>query len=88
MTNPVLKRPTRAGVRARLLAVCNLAGSQAALARALDLNPKYIGKWTSGYVTPSTDTYILIGTKLGVSLDWLLLGAGRPPSKLSIPNNK
>ncbi len=70
-------------MRSRLLALRGSAGiSQRELSRLSGLAPPHVGAIESGDIeSPSGKALALIATTLGCSLDWLVRGAGEPPTE-------
>lgn len=57
-----------------------LGMTMAELAAAISVSPGNVGDWESEKrnSVPSASALVAIGSELGVSLDWLLLGVGSP----------
>ena len=70
-------RKIRAQIHKRVRIVVDDFGGVTAFATHNDLIPKYVYKWLSGGMVPSTDNLIKLAKISKVSPDWLLLGKGR-----------
>ena len=74
MLNPKLRKMKK-GLTFRLARVRG-ARSQRRFARDLGVFQQNINRYEAG-TTPHTDFLMTLGTKEGVSIDWLLFGKGR-----------
>lgn len=62
----------------RLLSLKKRDESDAAFARRLGLQPQHLSNYRNGRHSLSLRTAVRIASNVGLSLDWLLLGRGRP----------
>lgn len=68
----------RASVHARMRTLIKESGGVSKFAKRHGCTPKYVYKWYSNGLVPSTDYLIKFATVSGVSPDWVLLGKGKP----------
>lgn len=62
----------------RLFSLKRRGESDAAFARRLGLQPQHLSNYRNGHHGLSVQTAIRVAEGTGISLDWLLLGRGKP----------
>lgn len=71
-------KAARASIHKRVRAMVKEQGGVTAFAKRHGIIPKYVYKWYSVGMTPSTNYLLKFAAVSGISPEWLLLGKGKP----------